>query len=218
MIKGRLQCLLCLTLLTACGSGAVTRVPETVHPSLVQPSATPSSAPGLLGVAFEDRTPYEAGLVNGSRTVLEELPGASVYHIDLRLADDLLHYEAEQQVRYTNLEEVPLREVYLRLFPRLFGATMEVESVAVDGHAVSVEYEYGGSAMRLSLPSPLQPGDAATLELRYSSSVPDRSEGNYGVFGYVDGILSLAHFYPIVSVYDDEGWNVEMPPPHGDFH
>jgi aminopeptidase N len=30
---------------------------------------------------------------------------------------------------------------------------------------------------------------------------------NYGVLAYTEDILALAHFYPMLSVYDDEGWN-----------
>jgi aminopeptidase N len=34
--------------------------------------------------------------------------------------------------------------------------------------------------------------------------------------GYYDGVLALANAYPIIPVYDDEGWNVEMASPYGD--
>ncbi|MCP4361527.1 MAG: M1 family metallopeptidase, partial [Chloroflexi bacterium] len=27
----------------------------------------------------------------------------------------------------------------------------------------------------------------------------------------MDNVLALAHFYPLIAVYDDEGWNVELP-------
>ena len=31
-----------------------------------------------------------------------------------------------------------------------------------------------------------------------------------------DDVLALAHAYPVICVYDDEGWNAELPPQSGD--
>ncbi|HEM61253.1 MAG TPA: M1 family peptidase, partial [Chloroflexi bacterium] len=45
---------------------------------------------------------------------------------------------------------------------------------------------------------------------------PREMGGNYGLFGYFDDILVLDGFYPVIPVYDDEGWNVEIPPSAGD--
>ena len=50
----------------------------------------------------------------------------------------------------------------------------------------------------------------------FEVSVPREMGGNYGLFGYFDGFLVLDEFYPVIPVYDDEGWNVEIPPDHGD--
>ena len=46
--------------------------------------------------------------------------------------------------------------------------------------------------------------------------VAQEMEGNYGLFGYFDNILVLDEFYPVIPVYDDEGWNVQAPPPNAD--
>jgi len=50
----------------------------------------------------------------------------------------------------------------------------------------------------------------------FTVSVSDSLESNYGVLAYVDDVLSLAHAYPMISVYDDEGWNTELPSQNGD--
>jgi len=39
---------------------------------------------------------------------------------------------------------------------------------------------------------------------------------NYGVLSYFDGILALAHFYPMLSVYDAMGWSTAEPDIQGD--
>jgi aminopeptidase N len=36
------------------------------------------------------------------------------------------------------------------------------------------------------------------------------------LFGYFDDVLVLDEFYPVIPVYDDEKWNVEVPPSQGD--
>jgi aminopeptidase N len=41
-------------------------------------------------------------------------------------------------------------------------------------------------------------------------------QSNYGVFAYYEGVLTLAHSYPMIAVYNEEGWNAEIPPQSGD--
>jgi aminopeptidase N len=41
-------------------------------------------------------------------------------------------------------------------------------------------------------------------------------ELNYGVLAYFEDVLTLAHAYPMIAVYDEEGWNAEIPPQDGD--
>jgi aminopeptidase N len=50
----------------------------------------------------------------------------------------------------------------------------------------------------------------------YTLTVPIEAGRNYGIFAYLEDILALAHFYPIVAVYDDEGWNIDPPASDGD--
>jgi hypothetical protein len=46
----------------------------------------------------------------------------------------------------------------------------------------------------------------------FQVDVPTEMGGNYNLFGYNSGVLALDKFYPVIPVYDDEGWNVEIPP------
>jgi aminopeptidase N len=50
----------------------------------------------------------------------------------------------------------------------------------------------------------------------FNLTVPQTVELNYGVQAYYDNVLALAHAYPMIAVYDDEGWNAEIPPQSGD--
>jgi aminopeptidase N len=46
--------------------------------------------------------------------------------------------------------------------------------------------------------------------------VAQEMASSYGLFGLFDDVLVLDEFYPVIPVYDDEGWNVKVPPPYGD--
>jgi hypothetical protein len=177
---------------------------------------TDTAVPTLLGIAWADRTPFRTGLIADEQGALQQLQGASVYQMDLEIADDLLRLSGQQQVRYTNQETQTLEEVYFRLFPNLFGAAVELGLVTINGVEVTPTYELADSAVRVPLPSPLMAGEAVTIEILFSVDLPLSAAGNYGIFGLMDDILSLAHFYPMIAVYDDEGWNVEIPPAYGD--
>jgi aminopeptidase N len=54
------------------------------------------------------------------------------------------------------------------------------------------------------------------LRMDFAVTVPQTVELNYGVLSYFDNVLTLAHAYPMIAVYDNEGWNAEIPPQNGD--
>ena len=162
-----------------------------------------------------DYTFFLEGLITSEQAVLEHLPGATVYHLDMHILDDYLHLEGHEEVLYTNEEDVPLNEVYFRLFPNIAGGSITVSSVKVNNQDVEPYYEYENSALRVPLEA-LQPGEKVNILMDFTVEVAQEMGGNYGLFGYFDTVLVLDEFYPVIPVYDDEGWNVEIPPPHGD--
>jgi aminopeptidase N len=86
----------------------------------------------------------------------------------------------------------------------------------VNEQRVEPGYALEDSDLIAPLPQPLQPGEQAVISMDFVVDVPTESGGNYGIFARVDDILTPAHFYPMIAVYDDEGWNVEITPPAGD--
>jgi len=179
------------------------------------PTATPAGR-DLFDIPWDDRSVFSAGLIASEQAVLGQQGGASVYHIDLRIADDLLHLDGKQEVRYTNRETEPLNEVCFRLFPNLFGGATEIRTIGVDNQDVEPTYDLADSAMRVPLSPALRPSAQAVIEMAFSVQVPTEGGGGYGMFALADDILVLAHFYPMIAVYDDEGWNLEIPPEQGD--
>jgi hypothetical protein len=201
-----------LLFLTSCliaGQGAKS-TPEPIPPTNT-PKVTPSP-PSLSA----DRAIYKDGLVPEYQSVLNELPHASMYEIQFNITDDLAHISGSETVIYTNAEEIDLNEVKLRLFANILGGEMNVDNVTVNGEAVTPTYSLNNSLMIVPLKSPLKPKESLTLSMDFDLAVPQTVELNYGVQAYYDDVLALAHAYPVVVVYDDEGWNAEIPPQSGD--
>ncbi|MFQ5578283.1 MAG: M1 family metallopeptidase, partial [Anaerolineae bacterium] len=147
---------------------------------------------------------------------LAQRPGASVDHLDLTLSPNMTHLSGKEEVRYTNRENVPLAEIVFRLFPNLLGGSVTVSNLTLNGQPIAPVYSLLDSAMSVPLSAPLSPGEQAVLAMEFAVTVPTTEEVNYASFAYLDGIAALAHVYPIIAVYDDEGWNAEIPPTYGD--
>lgn len=182
------------------------------------PSLTFSGIPdsSIFDIAWNDRSVFRDGLIQGEEAALLESPGASVYHIDLTLSNDLTRVDGREEVCYTNQETVPLHNVYFHLFPNLLGGRTGIASVEVDATQVAPELISARSVMRVPLLQALLPGERVVITLSFSVTVPTGGDNNYGIFALTDGILALAHFYPLVAVYDDKGWNIDIPPAYGD--
>ncbi|MFW6097937.1 MAG: M1 family metallopeptidase [Chloroflexota bacterium] len=180
------------------------------------PVASDVPDPGLFQLSWQERGPFEAGLVDPAEARLPQLQGASVYHMDLTLGSDVSSLTGSEEIYYTNQEDTALEEVYLRLFPNLAGGSTTIQGAWINGQTVEPEYELRNSAMRLPLSPALEPGQSVVLKIDFEVDVPIAGGGNYGTFIYDRDILALAHFYPMIAVYDDEGWNLEIAPESGD--
>jgi hypothetical protein len=206
------------------GTAQVTRIltkpSPTAQPDQEATTTDPNGElppPSLFATSWDDRSDFAAGLVPGAQGVLDELPLAAVYHIAVTIDDTLTAIDGAQEVRYTNAEAIPLEEVYFRLYPNLMGGAITVTNLQVNGTLMAPEVELADSAMRVPLPAPLEPGEQVVLTMDFAIIVPqDEGGGHYGTFILDEEILALAHFYPILAVYDDEGWNLEIPPDSGD--
>lgn len=200
----------------------ITLVLAACTPIVTQPIIpTPTRAPEPLPIAKPaiDLSPYRAAMRPEFAADVDQFADATQYQIDLTIAPDLASYSATQQVRYVNTETAPLNEVYFRLFPNTpsYGGKMTINSLRMNGADVKPIMELGNSAMRIELDRPLKPGEAIEFDLAYVTKVPTTSVSiGYDQFGLHSKVLALPNFYPIIPVYDDEGWNVELAPGIGD--
>jgi hypothetical protein len=140
------------------------------------------------------------------------------YKIDLVVGPSLARVIGHQELLHTNTEDEPLDDVYLRLFPNspTYGGSMTVTNLLVAGRFVVPIYEQDGTALRVPMIPRLASGQSVTLTMDFDVSVPTTNAVGHGLFSYVDEVMALPSVYPLVPVYDNEGWNVDVAPVHGD--
>jgi len=179
-------------------------------------SITPTSRADKWFSQWDDRSVFSSGLVTSEQEALKELPGATVYHIDLLIADDLNSLTGTETVLYTNRETTPLDSIAFQLYPNQLGGNVTLTKIQVNSSPATPVYLEGNSAALVKLPAPLQPGESTQINLDFSVDLPTEGGGNYGIFGFIDNIMVLDGFYPGIPVYDAAGWHAGPLPPNAD--
>lgn len=184
-----------------------------------EPTPTPEPAvpaPTLFDTSWADRSIYTANLIPEEQSVLNGLPAATVYHLDLTIDESLTSVSGRAEILYTNRTNLPLSHLYLRLFPNLVHGYSAVSHVKIDGVDAAATLELNNTALNIMLKPPILPGQQAVLSLEFITSVPTTSEGNYGALSFQEGVLALAHFYPVIPTLNDNGWNILVANEFGD--
>ena len=107
----RLACasLVAALLVAACRSIAPTALPGPSPTSVALSASTiAETPPDLASYAWDDRSPFRAGLASSQQAVLRALPGAPVYHIAITVTQSLDVLTGHEAVRYTNQTGAPL--------------------------------------------------------------------------------------------------------------
>ena len=195
------------------------------------PSATPTIGKGQIltpmpppavntgetpfNLAWDDRSLFLSGLTSTYQDVLGELPGASIYHLAISLSDPPALVSGVEEVHYTNQETVSLSEVDFAVFSEILGGSITIGKTLLDGQPITPAHSTG--FLRFSLSTPLDVGKSVIFHIEFDASLPSQGGGAYfGIFGFNNGILSLAQAYPTILVYNQDGWNNQTPDLDGD--
>jgi len=176
---------------------------------LAPASAAPESYLGILPELREDIRSKTAGKV-------------SSYDIDVRFDPATSTVSGRLRLRLVNHYGQPLTDVAFRLYPNAYyygEGEIRVSGTRIEGQPVEPTFEADETAMRLPLPSPLQPSKATTVEMRFATVVPTDSSGTFGIFSRDSrrGTWVLADWYPIVAGWEAEtGWRLAPPTDLGD--
>lgn len=200
--------------------GAVTAAPTTI--STAWPFSTPAVLPAnlpasqLFSIGWNDLSPYQPAV---SADVQRELPGLlhqPQYRIEVEISPDLMYVTGREEILYTNQTGAALDRIVLRMFPALMGAKPDMHDLMIDGVSVQPELTGAGSVIRLPLPAPLAADDSLVISLDFEYAMPSDPSGNYLIFAGTSDLITLAHFYPIVSPFQNGAWREDIPPQQGD--
>ena len=160
-------------------------------------------------MALGDLGALAPSLITAERAVLATLDDPPQYVLDVVVDFEALTVAGTAEIWYTNNERETLDAVYLRLYPNAEhyeeGET-QIDAVNVDGATVVPNFgDVERTILEVPLPAPLPPDAQTTLQIAFRVTVPRRPDR----FGYDEGVMSLGHWYPVLAVYDDEGWNLD---------
>jgi hypothetical protein len=161
-----------------------------------------------------------AALRPAFRADLEALADAPRYTIQASIDPESGSLAGQMRLDYTNTTGETLREVTFRLFPNAKtiygGGSLSVESVTAGGAPLKSEPSEDGTVLRIPLARPLAPAETLSMDLTFSAQVPRRTSQGYGIFNRSLGVLTLAGWYPILAIFDGDGWSTPPLPATGD--
>ena len=181
--------------------------PPNANTYTAPPAAMPSGPLPDFGVA----------LAPEARGKLAESPNATTYQINARLDPAARTISGAQIVRMTNTENAPLNEIYFRLYPNAAfynEGNLAVQDAQVNGAPAQIALEVNDTALKITLPQPLAPGQQAQVSMRFTTTVP--TNGGYGIFSFADGIFTLYNWHPELAVYENGGWLLNPVTEQGD--
>ncbi len=140
-----------------------------------------------------------------------------------------------QKVAYRNNSSNELTHIYYHLYPNAFkyeekpafpleemeqaypngfsSGYIEIEQVYIHGSKAGfVVGGYSEDTLMVLLKGPLKPSETVVIEFDYTVKLPN----SLGRFGYGENTTKAANWYPIASVYDENGWNLHRYYPIGD--
>ena len=208
------------------GAGVVSDPPQLegeITPS-PPPSPTTTDAPSL----DPQLAPYAPAMRPAFVDDLSSVGPVSRYRIEVTVDPERAALSGQETVHYVNTSPVSQDVVYFRLFPNLpsYGGEMTVSNLHVGDEAVTGSLEVQETALRVPLGAPLLPGEQIVITLDFDVTVPLTVGEGYGQFVYLQDVMALANFFPLIPAFDEEncarfgncvaGWNVEHAVYYGD--
>lgn len=152
----------------------------------------------------------------------------SRYIINAAFDDKNMLIEAKQQIYYENTTGQTMENLYFHLYPNAFKnsdtAPFEVkdmaraypngfsegwiEIISIKKGSKKINYKImgeGDTNLRITPKKPIEPGASIELTMEFKVKLPN----SVGRMGYGENTVNIANWYPILSVFDKNGWNLE---------
>lgn len=150
------------------------------------------------------------------------------YKIEVDLDTENMKYKGKQTITYVNNTNIDLGDIYFHLYPNAFKSLkdapilfnvgeeidpliykpgyIEVEKVMQKGKDLKWNIEGDkDTILHVKLDKILEKGKSIELYLEYTVKLPTTKDR----FGYHDKGINCGNWYPVVCVYDKEGWNLD---------
>ncbi len=197
--------------------GCATLLPSAPAP---QKTGLPASASAPTPSTPGEVEQQSAALLPDARQDLTAVGDLTRYTIQVDIDYNDPSFTGAAQIDTTNREPVPLDRLYFRLLPNGGksyggGGSLEVRRTTIDGQPVTTHLSLSDTVLEVTLAEPLGVGESARVNFEFSGVVPVDfgsvfgESGGYGIYNYVDGVLALSGWYPILAVYDEDGWNLD---------
>lgn len=151
------------------------------------------------------------------------------YSINIQVDVQNKTAQAQQTLLVTNHTGYVQKELYFHIYPNaqrsrdtapvmldlessypngFSPGELQITALRLEGQEQPPSYEVIGetaSVLKVVLAEPWAEGQSLTLFIDYRLKLPETLER----FGQFDGFFNFAHFYPILAVFDDSGWNID---------
>ncbi|MGH9857223.1 MAG: hypothetical protein ACRD4B_05205, partial [Acidobacteriota bacterium] len=171
-----------------------------------------------------------------SRRAKKEWPVRSQYEIAVEIDPATRSYKGHQKLIFTNRQKLSTNYVVFFVYPNDPGLTksqtpyMRISNPKVNGRTAKIEEK--GPYLRIPLGQELQKGQSITLDLDFQATLPEQKQSSdlfseaidelkklmepqkqtdtdYGLFSSGKDIVNLGLWYPMLSKYDQNGWDEE---------
>ncbi|RFU43621.1 M1 family peptidase [Actinomadura logoneensis] len=116
-------------------------------------------------------------------------------------------WTGHESVSFTNASAVPLNEVYLRLWDNYHGSCPSSTPITVSNvtGGTAGALEVGCTALKITLPAPLNQGQSGTVGFDLGITVPSGADrfGRDGSYNFIGNAL------PVLAVRDASGWHLD---------
>ncbi|MDF2628865.1 MAG: hypothetical protein K0R39_2696 [Symbiobacteriaceae bacterium] len=135
------------------------------------------------------------------------------YDIAARYDPETNQVTADQYVTWQNGEAIPIDTLYFNLWPNaeqytLYGAAMVIHTVTVDG--ATVPHTARGLDLTVPLGRAVAPGQSVRVGISFATTLPGIITPR--VLGQTAERFNLTHWFPLLAVLDDRGWNLHAFP------
>lgn len=169
------------------------------------------------------------------KVTTEEKESYNIYRIQAEFNDDLMRLKCSQTIEYINNEKEPIDKLFFHLYPNAFKdaeripipedemalaypngfaeGSITIQKVNINGRSVPyIINENEQTIMNIPLPGFLKPGQKADIFFQYTVKLPPCQNR----FGYGPNSINVTNWYPILCVYDENGWHKDPYYPIGD--